>query len=418
MTDFITLANGVRLYVDPMPGVETAAIGVWAQAGAIDETESESGVAHLLEHMAFKGTSRRSARRIAEEIEAAGGHLNAATSYQRTGYYARVLKTDIALAIDILADILTDPLFDETELKKEKEVVVQEIGEAWDTPDDAVHELLQGVAYAGQSLGRSILGTSDSVRSHHRQRLRHFMDRLYGPENLIVAAAGAVHIDEIARQIESRFPARPAASARQSRPSARYRGGVASDCRDIEQTHIAFAFPGVGARHRDFYATRMLAETFGGGMASRLFQTVREERGLAYSVYAYADCYDETGLLGAYVGCDAVHAEEAAALVRQELERMADDLRQEEVDRARAMLRSTLLMTLESSAGRAEAAAAQIATFGRPVPALEIGERLDAVTLEDMRRCVLRALNEADASISIVGPGDAEAIARAAGASV
>lgn len=416
MAELITLSNGVRLFVDPMPGLESAAIGVWAKAGAVDETEEESGVAHLLEHMAFKGTGRRTARQIAEEIEAVGGYLNAATSYQRTGYYARVLKNDIALAIDILADILTDPLFDETELGKEKEVVVQEIGEAWDTPDDAVHDLLQGVAFRGQSLGRPILGSIDSVRSHGRERLRAFMERLYRSDNLIVAAAGAVDADQIARAVEARFPraAAPAPNAARQAPS--YLGGLAFDDREIEQTHVALAFPGVSARHEDFYATRIFAEALGGGMASRLFQTIREDRGLAYSVYAYADCYDEVGIVGAYVGADAANAETATALIRTELQAMTENLAQSEIDRARAMLKSTLLMGLESPAGRAETAAGQIATLGRPIAAAEIRERLESVTIEDVRRCAARALSEGPASVAVVGPADASAIVRAAGA--
>lgn len=416
MAEMLTLANGIRLFADPMPGLETAAVGVWAKAGAIDEQEDESGVAHLLEHMAFKGTRRRTARQIAEEIEAVGGYLNAATSYQRTGYYARILKGDIDLAVDILADILTEPLFDASELEKEKEVVVQEIGEAWDSPDDAVHELLQGVAFRGQTLGRPILGTITSVRSHDRARLRSFMDRLYRPDNLIVAAAGALDPDRLARAIEARFPKSPAPPAACGRPSPFYCGGVAYDDRDIEQTHIAVAYPGVSVKHEDFYATRIFSEMLGGGMASRLFQTIREERGLAYSVYSYADCYEEVGVLGVYVGSDEANAKTAAELIRAEIGAMAEAVTQAELDRACAMLKSTLLMGLESPAGRAETAAGQIAVFGRPIPANEIRERLDAVALDDVRRCAARSFAAGGASLAIIGPGDRAAIAAAVGA--
>lgn len=418
MAEFFTLSNGIRMYVDPMPGLESAAIGVWAKAGAIDETPEESGVAHLLEHMAFKGTGRRSARRIAEEIETVGGHLNAATSYLRTGYYARVLKDDIGLAIDILSDILTDPLFEESELEKEKEVVVQEIGEAWDSPDDAVYDLLQGVAFAGQPLGRPILGSSDSVRSHDRKRLLGFMDRLYRPDQLIVAAAGAVDSGMIAREIEKRLIRTQSNGPAAGRPAATYFGGVAADNRDIEQTHIAVAFPGVSARHDDFFASRIFSEALGGGMASRLFQTIREERGLAYSVYAYTDCYEDVGVLGAYVGADAANAGISAELIRREIEAMSENLTQAEVDRARAMLTSSLLMGLESPAGRVETAASQITTFGRPIGPGEIRERLDAVSIEDIRRCARRALSEGAAALAVIGPADAAGIARAVGAGV
>lgn len=417
MAELRTLSNGVRLCVDPMPSLETAAVGVWTKAGAIDESPEENGVAHLLEHMAFKGTHRRTARQIAEEIEAAGGYLNAETSYQRTGYHARVLKGDVELALDIIADILNDPLFEEGELEKEKEVVVQEIGEAWDSPDDAVHEILQGVAFSGQSLGRPILGTIDSVRSHDASRLRAFMDRLYFPSNLIVAAAGAVDEDEIARVIEARFPG-SGLKQRGPRAAPVYKGGVGADERDIEQTHIALAFPGVCARHEDHYAMRIFAEALGGGMASRLFQTIREERGLAYSVYAYAHGYDDVGIVGAYVGADAAHAVEATALVRSEIEAVERDLTQKEVDRARSMLKSTLLMGLESPYGRADAAAAQVSTFGRLVSPAEIRDRLDRVTLEDVRRCARHVLTAGAPSVAVVGPADIGAVAKAVGATL
>lgn len=402
MPDLITLSNGVRLYVDPMPGLESAAVGIWARAGTVDEAADEGGVAHLLEHMAFKGTRKRSARAIAEEIEAVGGHLNAGTSYQRTGYYARVLKPDMGVALDILADILVDPLFDAEELAKEREVVVQEIGEASDTPDDAVAELLQAEAFKGAALGKPILGTVESVRGHDAARLRGFMRRLYGPQNLLVVAAGAVDPDMIARFIEDSTP-KGAGAAAPSRAAQGYEGGAAHDPRDIEQTHIAVAFPAVGARHADFYATRVFAEALGGGMASRLFQTIREERGLAYSVYAYADCYDDVGVVGAYAGTDADKAAEATALIRAGIEASARDLSQAELDRARAMLKSTLLMGLESPMGRIETAAAQAFTFGAPLSPAAMRAQLDAVTLDDVKRCARRALDGAP-SLAIVGP--------------
>lgn len=415
MGELRTLSNGMRLYVDPMPGLESAAIGVWAHAGAIDEAAEESGVAHLLEHMAFKGTTKRSARRIAEEIEEVGGYLNAATSYQRTGYYARVLKNDVERGFDILADILTDPLFDDGELAKEREVVVQEIGEAWDMPDDAVNELLQAETFRGHPLARPILGSVESVRSHSRERLRSFMGRLYTPQKMVIAAAGAVDGDQLAKWAEERFPKKSSANGA-SRPAPSYQGGKAQDPRDIEQTHIAIAFPAVGARHEDFFATRVFAEALGGGMASRLFQTVREDRGLAYSVYAYADCYDEAGIVGAYAGTEADKAEEAVRLIREQLIAAADDMSETEVSRARAMLKSTVLMGLETPMGRIETASGQIFTFGAPLSPDAVRGKLDAVDVEDVRRVARRALDTAAPSIAVVGPGAFEPIAKAVGA--
>ena len=415
MTEVLTLANGVRLIADPMPGLESAALGVWANAGAIDEAPHENGVAHLLEHMAFKGTRRRTARDIAEAIENVGGYLNATTSYQRTGYYARTLKTDVSLALDILGDILSEPLFDAGEIEKEKEVVVQEIGEAADAPDDAVGELLQAELFKGYALGRPILGTTETVRSHDAARLRGFMGRLYGRANIVVAAAGAIDPDGIAKEIEDRLAALPAGAANARAEAPAYVGGGAHDARDIEQCHVAAAFPGVGAEHADAYAFMVFAEALGGGMSSRLFQTIREERGLAYSVYAAAESYSGTGALAAYIGTDGDNAREALALLRRELEACAGGMRVEELDRARAMLKATRLMSLESPAARIEIGAAQIFTFGEVLSPETICARLDAVTLGDLKRCAARAL-DGPPSLAVVGPADFDALRQTIGA--
>jgi predicted Zn-dependent peptidase len=418
MAELVTLGSGIRLFVDPMPELQTAAIGVWANAGAADEAAVENGVAHLLEHMAFKGTKRRSARDIAEEIETVGGYLNAATTYQRTGYYARVLKNDVGLAVDILADILTEPLFDAAELEKEKEVVVQEIGEAADAPDDAAAELLQSAAFADQSIGRPILGTVDSVRSHAPERLRAFMGRLYGANNLVIAASGAIDTASLAAEIEQRFQALPRGGRNSERARPRYVGGAKHDSRDIEQTHVAIAFSGVGTRHPDFFAACVFAEALGGGMASRLFQTVREQRGLAYTIQAYAECYDDAGLIGVHTGTDADKAPEAARLIREQISRLAGEATETELNRSRAVLKASLLMSLENPAGRIEAAAGQIFTFGRPLAPEEICARLDAVGRADIVRCAERALEDAAPSLAVVGAADFEAVRTAVGAAV
>lgn len=415
MTEVITLRNGIRLAVDPMASIETAAIGVWANAGCIDERPEENGVAHLLEHMAFKGTQTRSARQIAETIEGVGGFLNAATGYQRTGYYARVLKNDVALAIDLLADILTEPLFDLAELEKEKEVVIQEIGEAYDTPDDAVGELLQAEIFKGQPLGRPILGTVESVRSHDPARLRGFLDRHYVGANLVVAAAGAIEPDAIAREIESRFARLDQGVENAARSKPAYVGGAAHDDRDIEQCHIAAAFPGVGIDHPDYFAMGVFAEAIGGGMASRLFQSIREVRGLAYSVHAYADCYTGAGVFGAYAGTDSENAVEAVGLMRAEIEAAALNLRDDELQRARAMLKSMRLMGLENPAGRIEGAANQIFSFGRVLTPEFVCAQLDALTLDDLKRCAAHVLSAGPPSVAVVGPADFSAIRRALG---
>lgn len=395
-----------------MPSLETAALGIWAHAGAIDERTEEHGVAHLLEHMAFKGTSKRSARAIAEEIEAVGGYLNAATSHQRTGYYARVLKSDIALGLDILSDILQNPLFDAGELAKEQEVVVQEIGEAADTPDDVVFELLQDATWEGHTLARPILGTPKTVRAQSPESLRGFMTRCYRPPSMIIGAAGKLDADAFESLVAHHFGNRNGAAAADARTTPVFKGGLRHDARAIEQTHLALAFPAVSAQDDDFFATRIFADILGGGLSSRLFQTIREERGLAYSVYAFADGYEHCGLAGAYVAADAEQIDEAAQLIRREMEDVAQNPTDAEIDRARAMLRASMMMSLESPAARIETAVGQLFTLGRTLSPDEIIERLDAISVDDVRRCAARAL-AGQFSAAMVGPGDITPVEKA-----
>jgi len=413
MAELITLKNGIRVYVDPMAGLESAAIGAWARAGAIDETPEENGVAHLLEHMAFKGTTTRSARAIAEEIENVGGYLNASTGYSKTGYYARVLKGDIRLGLEILADILTSPLFDEEELHKEREVVIQEIGEAADTPDDVVMESIQSLCFSDHALGRPILGTIETVQSHSSARLRSFMSRHYAPKDMIVAASGAIDADAFIRLADEFFGGRTPVDRRARNMAPKYVGGAQHDSRDIEQTHIAIAFPGVSVKDDDYFATRIFSECLGGGMSSRIFQSVREERGLAYSVYSYSDSFEETGAVGAYAGTDARNAAEATMLIRAEIENLAASPTAIEISRARAMLKSTMLMGLENPATRAETAVGQLFAHGRLLSTKEIGEKLDAVSLDDIRRVAAKTLTTGKPSVAVVGPADFGAVQKA-----
>ncbi len=410
MSHIHKLKNGIHVVVDPMPSLETVALGVWADAGSVDERDDEHGVAHLLEHMAFKGTERRSARAIAEEIETVGGYLNAATSHQRTGYYARLLKDDTELGIDIIADILMRPSFDEGELEKEKEVVVQEIGEAADTPDDVVFELLQEASWGAHSLARPILGTPETVRAQSARSLRGFLKRSYRPESLVIVVAGNVDESSFLQLGEREFGAFSSGGESAIRNASTFTGGIRHDNRSIEQTHLAVALPGASSKDDDFFATRVFADALGGGMSSRLFQKIREERGLAYSVYAFADGYDDCGLVGAYVGADAGQMRGAAQIIRDEIEDMTANATQQEIDRARAMLRSSMMMSLESPAARIESAAGQVFTFGRVMPPGEIAERLDEVSVGDVKRCASRAL-AGGFSVALVGPGDASELA-------
>ena len=412
MSELHTLPSGLTVFVNQMSGLESAAIGVWAQAGSVDERAGEHGIAHLLEHMAFKGTETRTARDIAEEIEAVGGYLNAATSHQRTGYYVRVLKDDIALGVDILSDILINPVFGDAEFAREKEVVIQEIGEAADTPDDVVFENLQMISWGNHPLARPILGTPQSVRGHTAESMRAFMARGYQPKKMIVAAAGAVDVDDFLGRIEKAFAGLKTQDECNTRTAPEFTGGVKHDGRDIEQTHIAVAFPGVSSRDDDFFAARIFAEILGGGMSSRLFQKVREERGLAYSVYAFSDSYDDCGLIGCYAGADADDIPGVAALFREELNAMTGAVDADEIARARSMLRASMLMSLESPAARIESAAGQLFRDGHIMSADEITARLDAVAESDIRR-VAASASEGPVALSLVGAVDVDRTAKA-----
>ena len=407
------LNNGIRVLIDDMPSLETAALGVWVRAGSIDEQSTEHGLAHLLEHMAFKGTTSRSARQIAEEIEAVGGYLNAATSHQRTGYYARVLKDDTPLALDILADILQRPTFAEEELTREKEVIVQEIGEAADTPDDVVFEILMDAAFEGQPLSRPILGTPPSVRAQSQSSLRDFVGRHYGPASMIIAIAGGVDAKAFLKLAEDKFGDIADVASPEPRAEPNWVGGNRQDERDIEQAHLSLGFPGAASTAEDFFATRIYADVLGGGMSSRLFQKIREERGLAYSVYAFADAFDQTGLTGVYLGADEGQIVEAAKLIRTEMEALTSAISQQEIDRVRALLRSSMMMSLESPAARIESASGQVFTFGEPLEPSYITEQLAAVTVDDVKAVARKTLEAGTPAIALVGQGNVDAVASA-----
>lgn len=401
--ELTTLPNGLRIVTDANPQLESAAIGVWIDAGGRHETLEVNGVAHLLEHMAFKGTARRSARQIAEEIEAVGGHLNAYTSREHTAYYGRVLKADVPLAIDILADILQHSSFAEDELARERAVVVQEIGQAEDTPDDIIFDHLQAAAFPDQPLGWSILGPAEGVAAMPRAALQGFMGRHYRAQNMVVAAAGAVRHDEIVRLAEAQFADLAAAEPRGLSP-ARWLGGERREERDLEQVHFALALPSVPYSDPDFYASQIFSTLLGGGMSSRLFQEVREKRGLCYSIFSFASSFVDGGLFGVYAGTGEDEIAELAEVVVAELLRAGEDAAEDEVARARAQLKAGTLMSLESSSSRIEQLGRQMLIYGRPLATDEIVARIEAVDAVAVRRMARRIAGGGKPTIAALGP--------------
>jgi predicted Zn-dependent peptidase len=400
--DIHRLPNGVRLVVEPMPGLSSAAIGVYVAAGGRHEGSDQTGIAHFLEHMAFKGTARRSARRIAEEIEDVGGYLNAYTGREMTAYYARILGADVARAVDILADIVLAPAMPENEIEVERGVILQEIGQALDTPDDIIFDWLQETAYPDQPFGRAILGPPERVAAFRRPDLSRFIAEHYAPGRIVISAAGAVDPDQILRLAERHFghlEMRPAPAVE----PARFSGGERRVMRRLEQAHVALAFEAPGARAEDVHVAQVYAGALGGGMSSRLFQELREARGLCYTVFAQAHAYEDTGSITLYGGTSAADLRAFVTLTIDELRRAADDLSEEEIARARAQLKAGLLMGLEGASARAERNARMLALWDRVPPTAETVARIDAVdaaAVRDLagRLCVSRP------ALTLLGP--------------
>jgi len=398
------LASGLSVVTDRMPHLESASLGVWIGSGSRNEKTDEHGISHLLEHMAFKGTKRRNARQIAEEIEAVGGDLNAATSVESTAYYARVLKADVPLALDVLSDILSDPTFDADELRREQNVIVQEIGATEDAPDDLVFDRLQETAFPEQAVGRSILGTPKTVRSFNAARLRAYLSRNYRAPDMIVAAAGAVEHAAIVAEVEKRFVAFTGPGAPEPE-AAHFRGGSRVETRDLEQVHIALALQGVPVRDEQLYSLQVFTNVLGGGMSSRLFQEVREKRGLCYSINAFHMPYSDTGLFALYAGTDEADAPELMRVVIGETGNATETLNESEVARAKAQLKAGLLMALESSEARVGQLARQMLAYGRPIPLDEIVAKVDAVTVDSARAAGRMLIRRSPPAIAALGPG-------------
>jgi len=395
------LANGLTVAVEPMAGVETASVGLYADVGSRSEPEGLGGLAHMVEHMVFKGAGSRDARGIAEAIEDVGGSLNAWTARDHTVFHARTLAADLPLAVGLIADLVRDPLLDAEELEREKQVVLSELGEARDTPDDIVFDHLHDAAYPGQALGVPVLGEEASIGRIGRADLADWIADQYRPAGLVLAAAGRVDEDALLRLAEARFgdmaPGAPPAPA-----PARFAAGTHRDRRRFDQVHVAFAHAAPGQRDPDLHALSLFASAAGGGMSSRLFQELREARGLAYSVYAWTQPYAETGLFGVYCAAAKTDAAAAYALAREVLADTAGTLSEAELERARAQARAGLLMGLESVQARCDHLARQIQIHGRIVSAAESVAQIEAVTLDQARAAGQAAL-ASGAAVATVG---------------
>ena len=392
-----------------MPGLKTLAVVVTVKGGARWEAEDRSGWSHLLEHLVFKGAGDMGARDIVERIEAEGGSINAATGYERTSFEIRALHGSLPLAMQIVSDLVFRPTLDPAEIVREKDVVAQEIAEAFDTPDDHVFEMAQTRAYAGQSLGRPILGTVDSLKTADRAAVADWRARLYSPDRMVVAVSGAVDENELLALAERWF-GQEAATPLDPLAPAVFVGGEARLTRKIEQANLVFQLPSMGALDPRLPALRLFTEILGGGMASRLFQSAREERGLAYAIDAYQEPYQDAGVLGVYAGAAAERAKELAEVCAHEVRGLAETgPTPAELSRAKAVMKAGLWMSDENPMSRAGRNAAQTLIFGAPRSSPALTEELEGQTIEDVRAVGTRLLASGQTASAVLGPKAAAA---------
>lgn len=404
MTQVHTLSNGVRVVADPMPGVKTFALTVAVRGGARWEDEHRSGWSHLLEHLVFKGAGDMSARDIVERIEADGGSINAATGQERTSFEVRAMARSLPLAMQVVSDLVFRPVLSDVEIAREKDVVAQEIAEAFDTPDDHVFEMAGEQAFTGQPLGRPILGSVPSIGRADRAGVDAWRRALYAPDRMVVAVSGAVDEARLVDLAEQWFGSAPRVDAAPP-VAASFTGGNATLNRRIEQANLVFETSGLSVHDPDTPALRLFVEILGGGMASRLFQTAREDRGLAYAVDAWFEGYDDVGVVGIYAGAAPERAEELARVAAEQMRALAmDGPTPQELDRAKAVLAAGLWMADESPASRAGRIAAQTLIFGAPVASDILVRRMEAVTADDMRRLGARLLAPGLSATAVLGP--------------
>ena len=397
------LENGLTVATDPMPHLESAALGVWVNCGPRHETPAQAGLSHMLEHMAFKGTLTRSAKEIATEIEDVGGDLNAYTSREQTAFHARILKDNVDVALDLISDILINPVFDDGELEREREVILQEIGQTRDTPDDLIFDHLQEACYPDQPMGWPIFGSEKTVSSFSRDDLRSYMRANYRAGGMMLIAAGALEHAEVVDAAKSLFHRLPIGQG-PSTSTARFVSGEIRDEREFEQAHLAFAFPGVASTDPDAVTAQVFTTALGGGMSSRLFQEAREKRGLCYAIYAFSQSHRDAGVIGIYAGTGEDKAGDVTPLIAAEIEAMAKGTTEEEAARARAQLKASLLMALESPGSRCDRIAGHMFNFGRVLSTKEMTARVDAVDSAALRRFATRLCERGGPAMASIGP--------------
>ena len=400
--EITTLPSGLTVLTERMDRVETVSLGAYIGAGTRHETEAENGVAHFLEHMAFKGTTSRSAVDIAEAVEDVGGHINAYTSREQTAYYVKMLKEDLGLGVDIIGDILCHSIFEPEELERERGVILQEIGQTNDTPDDIIFDHFQSAAYPSQPMGRPVLGTEPIIRNMKREALPGFMNAHYTPQNMVIAASGNLRHEQVVELVAQHFADLSKAARHEPMP-ADYTGGEYREDRDLDQAHLVLGFSAPGYGEPDYYPSMLLSTLLGGGMSSRLFQEIREKRGLVYAIYSFTAPARDGGLFGIYAGTGESEAAELMPVTLEELGKVQHQVTAVELHRAKAQLKAGLLMSLESTGSRCEQLARQWQIFGRVIPAAETVAKIEMVTEADIHEAAAKIFRQRP-TIATIGP--------------
>ncbi len=402
MHKLTTLDNGLRIVTQTMPSLETVSMGIWNFIGGRDESENINGVAHLLEHMAFKGTSSRSALEIAETIENVGGDINAYTSKEITAYYVKLIAEDLPLGISILMDILQNSTFAEEELNRERGVILQEIGMYLDSPDEMIFDYWQEKAFPDQPIGRSILGKTDIIKNISRLEVKNFMLSHYNPKKMVISAAGKIDHDEFVQSIKKAITDLPKGDT-DNREKAIYKSGEYREQKKLEQIHLLLGFEGIDYHHDDYYSLMIYSSLLGGGMSSRLFQEIREKRGLVYGISSFSSSYTDTGIFGIYSGTGSEQIQELLPVLCEQLNQAPDSITEKEINRGKAQLKASLMMGRESAFRRCESAARQLLVFDRIIEPSETIAKINEVNIESVQKIAKKILTK-PLTISSIGP--------------
>ena len=397
-----TLKNGLRVCADEMKDVESVCVGVFVNTGSRNETVAINGISHFLEHMAFKGTKKRSAKQIAEEFEGIGGRINAYTSKEKTVYYAKVLKKDAEFAVEFLSDILQNSVFDEAEVEKERGVILQEIAMTNDTPDDIIFDYFQKTAYPKQALGRSILGPTKNIKKFNKEHFQDYISKQYNYDNICVVASGNITQKELVSWSEKYFNNLESKKIKTPQ-AADYVGGDFKKEKKLEQVNLVMGFDGLSYRDENYYQAQILDMILGGGMSSRLFQEVREERGLAYSIYAFNYSQADSGIFGIYAGCGPEKTNELINATRGEIEKICQKISDKELTRVRNQFEASLLMAKESTNSRMQRIGSEILGHNRLISDNEIKEKIANATKTNITNLATGIFNNSKPTFAAIG---------------